>query len=226
MRVTLCVLCGNERNGWLNSGLVGRLLEAHRAQTANVDVTFCENIFPVTAARNLCCSRALQDGADWLVMCDNDQHPPQNFVERVLADINERPEISIAVLPSWMFRDTSVVLNVVEAQGSEIFKPDGHYTMPTKMHPGWREIALGGAGIIFIRTSVLKRMPGPWFRLSERATVAQRMGVPSGPSEDFDFIYRARTAGFRAFANSEYLADHFHTVSLDAWGRSRMEQIL
>lgn len=214
-KALVVVLCGSERNAWIVPGLSQRLLETQHATNADVGVTYAYDIAPVTAARNWCCAKALEANVDFLVMVDCDQVPPANFVERVIGEINERPEISIAVLPSWMYGGLGPCLNVVPLIANPTKGQVATYLSPERIQAGWREIGAGGAGVIFIRARVLKVMDHPWFRFGPEAWDKMERGAMTGPNEDFDFVTRARDQYYcRTFTNAEYICDHLHTHSL------------
>jgi hypothetical protein len=220
-KVLVCVLCGPERNQWISPGLSQRLLEAQRSENVRVEVEHAYGIQPVVAARNWCCKKAVESGADYLCMVDCDELPPLHFVDKVIADIHKRPEISVAVLPSWcVVGDGVVTLNIVQHDTGAA------YAMPDRMQPGWREIHTGGSGVIFVRKRVLESMEQPWFRFDAKALLAMQTGGPAGPCEDFEFIIRARDKHrFRTFANSEYTCDHLHTLSMAAIVRSKERSV-
>ena len=79
-RVLVCVLCGRERDSWINPALFRSLLNL---QDARFDVTIdlAYDLKPYEFARNTCMMNAKLGGYDYLVQIDNDMVLPAAFAD-------------------------------------------------------------------------------------------------------------------------------------------------
>lgn len=182
-KILIFLLTGFERQGWLNPGLVARLL-AMQTQGYMVQIQFAFSPFSVTYARNHACNAALETGANWLVQIDNDICPPANFLDVIPQA--EHAAVSIVGLPCMTVH------------------PDGirpvYKKLPQESTNGFAAVDWIGAGCLFVKTDALKSIPRPWFLADER-----------GMKEDSYFCKKAQAAGIQVYTNEAFPADHLRT---------------
>ena len=183
--VLVNVLCGRERDGWLNPQLVIRLLEAiadanQCGRALGVDLTI--GVSPVERARNQIVTRFLKSDVtksshDWLVMIDCDVVPPAHFLR--LIDAADQEAKFIVAAPCPMINEggrvTWNVAHKIDERHSNFYQ-----TLPA----GWTAADHLGTGFLAVRRCVFESMKSGWF---DR--------VPS-MGEDFAFSERVRAAGF------------------------------
>ena len=194
MRILVSVLCGYERHGWLNPELVTFLMALAREKN-EVVISLNTDTTPVERARNFSARQALELGADWLLMLDNDIMPQANIL-RVLDGAG--PDQHIILLPYWGVLDGIPAIHVM-----------GENAVRVVPHSGFQEIRAGGTGAIFIQRRVLETLRKPHFsmRLSDD-------GLKVIMGEDFDFCEKARKRGFRIWTHGDFPVEHLHVFQL------------
>src|ERR1700722_7501103 len=85
-KILVCVICRNERDGWVNPTLCAQLLELLRAMAqpsswSELTVKMANHPWRVEYARNKCMTDAREMGADFLVQIDNDMILPPGFAD-------------------------------------------------------------------------------------------------------------------------------------------------
>lgn len=201
MMLTAVVTCMNERDGWIHPALAAFMLEW--ASRVPGWVRIVRNYRPHHNARNEAVRLFLQDGSDWLFMIDNDTCPPPGTFD-LLNQIDGRDVVAIPYpfyrIKEGQFSVADCVFKLDPASGKTL-EPAGKIT-----EPGFHEIAACGTGAVLIHRRVLEGLKPPHFRPTEN---------PVDPSEDVDFCFRAREAGFRIWTTADFgRAEHFKTVPL------------
>lgn len=149
-------------------------------------------------ARIKMCEKALEYGAEWLLMVDSDTVPPRSALADMLehdVDVclgyyqwrNRAPgETCLWKLGSWCSdsRYTAAELHALAQAGTTAVRVQG-----------------GGMGCALIRTSILARLPRPWFRWIVRPD-----GTETG--EDVFFCDLLRTHGIAIFADTRAACGH------------------
>jgi hypothetical protein len=196
--VAVIILCGRERDHWINPALMMRLVECARDgfQTHRpiaIDVKM--GVSPVEKARNQIVEEFLPSPAKWLIMLDNDIIPPEHFLR--LIDSAETEGKFVFGVPCPMVKEIGITWNVGIKTNDEM-RCGGFTTLPK----GWTACDFLGGAFLAIRRPVLEAIKDGWFNPT------------STKSEDFAFTERARSAGFQPWFNGNYQCDHIHTVSL------------
>ena len=189
--VMITVLCGPERDGWLNPQLVDTLLAAlydGGQQGRQVVLSVTCGVSPVAAARNKTAQQFLTSPCQWLVQIDNDVFPQFRILDLIKAA--EGAGKSIVGAPTPIKQDRLLSWNVSK-DGKDFIA-----TLPL----GWFSPYLVGAGLLAVHRHVFEQMPAPWF---------------DSPTEDFRFCIRAQeNARFKVWAHSGFTCGHLHTVDL------------
>jgi GT2 family glycosyltransferase len=201
VKVLICVLCGVERDGWINPALARWLAGLGLCGDLRLNLTFICEEKPVERARNLCAQYTLQTGAEWLLMLDNDMEPPPDILKVVsLAG----PEHDIIGLPYYMGSSQLSALPTIATWRVE----DDAMVRP-KPGGGFVELSMVGSGGLFIRRRVLEALPVPHFR-----NVLSDDGLVFKQSEDIYFCCRARERGFRIWTHGDFPLEHLHQYKL------------
>jgi hypothetical protein len=205
-RLHLAVLCGLERDRWINPFLFLGVITALQNPDYLTSIVLEYNVSPVEEARNRAVIQAKKQGADWLLMIDNDIAPPPNFLD-VLGQAG--PEHRIISLPALqLYHGIPVPVTMLNLNGQ------GYSVEPG---PGFCEVAQGGGGCLFIHREVMEKVPAPLFRWQLN---------PDGPgviSEDYFFCEKARKAGFKVWTHGDFAVTHYHQVDLGEIARMLRE---
>jgi hypothetical protein len=195
--VAVIVLCGRERDQWINPGLMMRIVECVHdgLQTRRpLAIKLQYGISPIEMARNLVVKEFLQTPGQWLVQVDNDVICPEHFLR--LFDQAENEGKRVFGIPTPMIGNSGLSWNVGNRR-DDVFC-DLLPTLPT----GWNRCDYVGAGFLAVHRCVLETIKSEWFdRLPNK-------------SEDFSFCQRVRQAGFSIWFNGDYQCDHIHSSSL------------
>ena len=148
-------------------------------------------------ARIKACERALDYGADWLLMVDSDTVPPPDALANMVADgvdvclgyyqWKNRPagETCLWKLGGWSTRYTARELHAAASAGRLL------------------QVQGGGMGCSLIRTAILSRLPRPWFRW-----VVRPDGTETG--EDVYFCDLCREHGVAVWADARVACGHVY----------------
>lgn len=195
--VSINILCGRERDGWINPQLVNRLFEAigdgmQFRRQFGVDLT--QGVTPVEKARNHVVTGFLKSDHKWLLMIDSDVIPPPHFLR--LIDAAEAEGKFIVGVPCPIIGDAGLMWNVANK------RDDLHSNFYDSLPPNWTRCDYLGAGFLAVRRCVLEALKSNWF---DRTPT---MG------EDFAFCERAKAAGFASWFHGAFQCDHLHSMSL------------
>lgn len=186
-KVLVCVLCGPERNGWINPRLCETLLRMPRSQRFAVTVEFIYGSHGVDRARNIAIDKAREQQADWLIQIDND--------------------MTIGDPLSILAEADALALDIV-AVSAAISKAEGSYQanvdLAGERRGNFMRVSSAGAGVLMLRSSVWQKMPkAPLFLWS------------SDCGEDVYFARLAQGFGFTIWTHAS-LAGHLKTVDISS----------
>jgi GT2 family glycosyltransferase len=225
VRICIRLLCGQERGGWINPKLFGGLasnLQLFNVRQHEAQIGMLVDLTPIEYARNRASMDALEMGADWLLMIDNDQVIPDNLVE-LIEEAHSSPAVNIVSIATWMMRRAQIspfpMVNNMPVCDTAAEKriPERLWLKWQKTwaerighpYPGFQEVSSGGAGVMLIRRSVLERIKAPWFHMP----LDQQTGEGRGGEDDY-FCARATEAGFKIHCHRGFTCGHLKTVDL------------
>jgi hypothetical protein len=214
MKLCIRLLCGKERNNWINPDLFITLTNFMHKGYGRFEMDFglMTDSSPVEYARNCAAHDSLRSHADWLLMIDNDQSLPANLVQLV-EEAHADSDINIVSLPTYMLRGG--VKNPKPTVNSWVERDRSWQWMHRPSLPvasGFQEVGDAGAGVFLIRTRVFETLQEPWFKVRyDEQTCAPLCG------EDDFFNEEAQRAGFKVHTHSGYECSHFKTVDLAAY---------
>lgn len=144
--------------------------------------------YRIDIQRRLLCEEAQRIGADYLLMVDSDVVLPPN----ALANLLDPP----ANIVTGYYR-----LKGPRRKGDYASVWRGKWLTPEEMPEGRFKITNSGAGCLMIRTSVLDRIPQPWFDFheTENGQIIQ---------EDTWFCQQAIKAGITIYADKRVACGH------------------
>jgi predicted O-methyltransferase YrrM len=157
-------------------------------------------------ARTEICNRAISHRAQYVAMLDDDVQPGADWVQALTRELDSRPEFD-------------VICGVVASPNREPMI----FAQP-EMGPFWQwkkgdvfEIAECATACIMFRTSLLDRIPKPWFRdlntIEERVaegTIAGGEADRGAMTDDIYFCRKALAAGARILAHGGVLPIHWN----------------
>jgi hypothetical protein len=197
-KVLIALLCGHERQGWINPNLLMNVLQAVKDDRFAVEVITVRDCRPWEAARNVTIDAARKLGVDWLISFDND-----NFVNRKVLDI-----IAAAT-------DDQTVIGLRYGVGADT---EQYHLFPSRVGTQagpFREVDCVGGGVMMIRSAVWQKIPrGPWFRWQHDETSELLTPNANSCGEDVYFSKLCRAHGIKLWTHAENLAGHYRTVDL------------
>lgn len=201
-KILICVICRNERDGWINPTLCTSLLEMQRAMSAptswcNMTVKMANHPWRVEYARNKCMVDAREMGADFLVQIDNDMVLPPDF-----ADILYQAHTSLASV---------VCLAYGHYWGPQLgyrIIPDDY--APLCSNPNFRATGSACGGVMIIAAHIWENIPGPWFRSLSNDDEVQSKKM----DEDLYFTELVASCGYPLVTHEYLLAGHLKTTNV------------
>lgn len=151
-------------------------------------------------AREKLTEAALSNQCDYICMMDNDMLYPIDFLECLLQDMEQRPEIDILAPLAFMRNPPhhAVIYNVTEGYDSN--RHSSYYiNNVVKNYPRDTivECDAVGFGAVLINTRILKKMKAPYFFST------------TGTGEDIFFCHKAKKeAGARIFMDTRIKLGH------------------
>jgi len=173
--------------GGIVPGLVRWLIRQSHEPGVGIDLVEAR---PVEVARNRMVHRFLATEADWLLMFDSDQIPPDDLIPRLLA---HGAHVVGAFVP--VQKDGEVAPLILQRTGDDAYRsiPD-----PASLV----EVDATGAGCLLVSRDVLQAVEPPWF--SVRLTAGGNGAV----SEDFVFCGRVKDAGYQVYVDTQTRCRH------------------
>lgn len=204
------VLIGVLNQGEIRTELAVRLLQINRQYPGfgRVDITFSEHK-PTDNNRNMLVRRMLDEGYDYLVMCDSDTVFQRNPLELIAYD----PDVAGLATPIYNVKRNAahpIYWNVGDYNG-ENWNP-----LILTGDEGLVEVGAVGTGCIIVARRVFEHpdMQAPFMRAWSEDGIVVR-------GSDFEFCQRARAAGFKIYVDTRYVADHLKVTSLlRQWSQS------
>lgn len=200
VRVFVAILCGYERTNWLCPALVDWLLSDHAPPEIEATTSLVCNYWPVDYARNVAVERALNNGADWLVMVDNDMGPNKKVFGAIASAHKKGLDVVGFAYP--ILTNYGLCPSVLAGQVSG--KNDD---------PEFEEVPAFGSGLIAIRTTVFRRLERPFFKLGIDNT-AEGVSLAQAHGEDMAFCKKASASGLKLNIARGIGVDHFKTIPL------------
>jgi hypothetical protein len=201
-KILVCVICRNERDGWINPTLCTSLLEMQRAMSmeaswCDLTVKMANHGWRVEYARNKCMVDARAMGADFLVQIDNDMVLPPGFSD-ILHDAH-----------------TSLASVVCLAYGHYWGSPLAHRIIPDDYgelcsNRNFRATGSGCGGVMIIASHIWQYIPGPWFRSLSNDDEVQSRKL----DEDLYFTELVARSGFPVVTHEYELAGHLKTTNV------------
>jgi len=152
------------------------------------------------AARERLAQAALEGEMDFMIMFDDDMTLPIDFIEAMLYDMEEHPEIGVLGALAFMRNPPHYPVMYTAHEGyDEIHHKDYFANQFVKKYPRNKlvECDAVGFGGVCIRMDVLRKMKPPYFFST------------TGSGEDIFFCYKARQdAGARVFMDTRIKLGH------------------
>jgi hypothetical protein len=208
VKVLVAVLCGNERNNWINPALCENLLAMAADRRYEVKVSMILNKFPVHHARNFAVVKAREHAAHWLLLVDCDQAFSVSPLDVLSAAGMDKP-----------------VIGFPTSMGQDVFLTDGKLFRPNVWPEPRNKIKTDGqfytcfrigAGALLIHHSVWESIPGPWF-LWESNESSELAEVAKDGSEDLYFCRLLQKHGIDVWAHAAMLY-HFKSCECTQLG--------
>jgi len=151
-------------------------------------------------AREKLAENAIKQDFDFILMMDNDMLYPIDFVECMLKDMEDNPQIDVLAPLAFMRNPPHyAVMYMVEEGYDPILKKDYYINKFVRNYPKNKlvECDAVGFGAVIIKTSLLKKMKPPYFMST------------AGSGEDIWFCYKAkREANARIFMDTRIKLAH------------------
>lgn len=205
-KIVFGVLSTYERNGWHHPSITQFFADLPFQTGYAFRMVPINNFQPAASGRNVFCRNFKDADADWVAMIDNDMSIPANLADAV----KDAPADAGIVVPTFYLWDQTKSKLVLcwgmdnEQQRSGTL---GQFA------PGYHELSKCGTGVIFIRPSVLRKVPYPYFKY----VYNDDQGMAG--TEDIQFCFRARELGIKIYGNASVHVGHYHSVELSSlWG--------
>lgn len=208
------LLIGIPTMGSIHTLLVGRIAQWSRQYPA-VTFYFSYIVAPVDRARNQIVRKFLDlraalgnEGPTHLLMIDSDTIPPPDAIERLFS---HGKEIVSGLTPIASFNAGKRMWETYDNCFSNVERDEKGEakTHIVGRHTGLQEIYRCGAACILIDGKVFDRLEPPYFQFitNEEDTLHVK-------SEDIYFCDAAHEAGFRIYADSDVVCEHYKSVML------------
>jgi hypothetical protein len=200
-RIFLSVLCGAERTNWVNPLLFDALMTLQTDPRFSLTNVMAYGIDRVETVRNRAVQYARDEGADFLIMADNDMVLPSDFGDILENVITSGKSIVGFAYARVMSKDFSIEMLTLQGGG----RPDG----------GFLRVGAIGSGVLILSAEVWRVIPkGPWFRwqVNDDEVLSRKL------SEDYSFCELAREHGLTVWGHSSF-AGHLKTSDITKQGR-------
>jgi hypothetical protein len=145
-------------------------------------------------SRQLLATRALEADADWMLWIDSDMDFPPDMMLRFLSVAN--PYNRPVVAANCMARRAPFTMTARDKDGEQVFtRADS---------TGLEEVTSAGFGVVFVHTSVFRKLPLPWFQMTWQPEKAVFRG------EDFHFFDKCNEAGIPVYIDHDISKDVKH----------------
>jgi hypothetical protein len=165
----------------------------------------------VDLARELTVEDALQTGAEWLLFLDSDVIPPVDVFHRLRSRDAD-------VVSGLYYVDTPEQPHPAMWRLDETDSP----VAVEKTREGVFNVDMVGLGCLLVNRRVLEDVERPWFRWTrgydEHPWDLRHQGERPGISEDFDFCYKVKEAGYDVYMDTTVKCLHEKTCFLSDEG--------
>lgn len=197
-KILVCVICRNERDGWVNPTLCAQLLDLQRAMSwCELTVKMANHGWRVEYARNKCMVDAREMGADFLVQIDNDMVLPPGFAD-ILHDAHTSLA-SVVCLAYGHYWGPRLGYRII---------PDDY--APLCSNPNFRATGSACGGVMIIAAHIWENIPGPWFRSLSNDDELQSKKM----DEDLYFTELVAASGYPVVTHEYELAGHLKTTNV------------
>lgn len=160
----------------------------------------------VDIAKNEICQQAVDQGADWVFLLDDDVIPPTNVLMKMIKNAFGPPYLDVI---------NGVYFSKSEPPLPLMFRGDMKGSV-WNWHVGdLIKIDAAGAGCTFIKTKVLKeiekKVGGPWFSVDYTYNPTDPNDFPppaAGATEDLYFYKKVRECGFQTWCDTSIQCVH------------------
>lgn len=165
---------------------------------------------PFVKNLNYTCRAAVESGADYLFVMDDD-NPPLRFPVD-LFDMN----LDAIACPTPMYQNGEIGFNVF------VMADDGYRELPKEKRKGLVEADVVGTGCFIVKTSVLKEIGYPYLEWNYDSDSGE---ATLGP--EFRFCEKIKEAGNKIYAHYDYPCSHYKDMNLLdvlSWGAKMIEK--
>lgn len=171
--------------------------------SSGLDVDFRWQIDrPVDRSRTKLAEEFMDSGHEDLLFVDSDTLPPDRFWE--MRDI----DADIISAPTPILRSGRIAMNAYVWKSDE--NRYAHYQQLSHQPGPPLEVDAVGFGCVLIRRHVFEKLAKPWF-------VSEDHLREDGRSEDVNFCYRAKEAGFKIVVDQTKICQHVRVVDMLDW---------
>ena len=167
--------------------------------------------YDCATARNRIAQKAIDEGADYVLMVDNDVVLPKDTLKYLLDDLKD---VCLGFYahrgPDNVYRGRTCICKLYDDRGTKYFNypPDSEYTgaeFRAMKDSGQYKVQVhgGGMGCAFIKTDVFKRLKYPWYDWVYYANDHRGM-----LSEDLYFCEACRKKGIPIYADTRINCGH------------------
>lgn len=185
--------------GWIRPELTDLIVSLKGTNLYYLYITYPAKK-PITNNRNDVVGKFLDTDADFLLMIDGDNVPPQDIIK--LADYN-KPVIGGMC---FGYMDNNLIPFCMEKNKEGMYDIADVY-----VGEGVKEVDAIGSGVMMIRRDVLEEVPKP-FENTYDAFGKKIKGL------DFHFCEKAKKKGYKIYCNTDMPCSHWTTIDLkNSW---------
>jgi len=201
-RVLCCLLCGTERQNWINPELSMMLFRMAKDPRFDVEVATVKDAVPYEVARNHTIKIARDHGFEWLVSFDNDNYMPVGTPLDIIAAAGLQHSV------------IGLTYGVSETENTSynFFPP---IECRSKVDGPFQEVPSVGGGVLMVNRRVWDKIPrGPWFRWNHGENTETLDRGRGGNGEDTYFCNLVWQHGFKVWTPRDVMAGHYRTTDL------------
>lgn len=146
--------------------------------------------FPIDEARNLLAQTAIDNGAKYLLMLDDDTAPPQSTVTRLLSILDSD---SMAMVAGGIYFSRE------KAPQPIVFKKEGGGPTWDWTYGDIFECSSIGTGCMMIKTELFTKLEKPWFKTD----------IENNMTDDIYFCRKVKNAGYKIMADGGVVCIHW-----------------
>jgi len=200
-KVLCCLLCGTERQHWINPDLTMMLFRMAKDPRFDVEVATVKDAVPYEVARNHTIQIARDHGFEWLVSFDNDNFMPT------------ATPLDVITVAGPQHRVIGLTYGVPTEGKLYNFYPPLQYR--SEADGAFQEVPQVPGGVLIVNRQVWDKIPrGPWFRWycgENKETLDRGKGAYG---EDTYFCNLVKQHGFKLWTPRQAMAGHYRTTDL------------